>query len=124
MKLYQVLAQTCQAWKNCVASGNVEWEGKHCAKVCDLVGRYLPSGSGFDTGTKIDLHECGSDKLVLQTSFHHTNEMGMYVGWTEHTITVTPSFIGLNVKVSGRNRNEIKDYIADHFSDCLETEID
>lgn len=50
--------------------------------------------------------------------------MGMYVGWTEHTITVTPSFIGLNVKVSGRNRNEIKDYIADHFSDCLETEID
>jgi hypothetical protein len=52
------------------------------------------------------------------------NDGGFYDGWTEHTITVTPSFIGsMNIKISGRDRNQIKDYLHDVFSTALTEEI-
>ena len=80
----------------------------------------LPSGSGFDNGTQFDVENSTMDKLVFTTSFHHMSEHGYYTKWTDHTVTVTPSFHGLNIKVSGRNRNDIKDHIAECF-DCLLT---
>ncbi len=80
---------------------------------------YLPSGSGFDNGTEIDERSTPS-RLVLLTSFHHMDENGNYDGWTSHTVTVTPTFAGLDVRVSGRDRNNIKDYIADVFRAALE----
>lgn len=52
------------------------------------------------------------------------NENGFYDGWTEHTITVRADLAhGFKISISGRNRNEIKDYLHEVFSDCLETEI-
>jgi hypothetical protein len=36
---------------------------------------------------------------------------------------VTPSFQGINIRVSGRNRNDIKEYIHDEFSNALETDV-
>jgi hypothetical protein len=77
-----------------------------------------PSGSGFDNGTQID--EDRSDVLRFATAFHHMDECGMYDGWTEHTIRVKPSLAwGFDLKVSGRDRNGIKDYIADVFAQWL-----
>jgi hypothetical protein len=74
-----------------------------------------PSGSGFDAGTQID--EDRSDTLVFTTAFHHMNEGGYYDGWTEHTVRVKPSLAwGFDLTVSGRDRNDIKDYIADTFA--------
>jgi hypothetical protein len=77
-----------------------------------------PSGSGFDAGTQID--EDRSDVLRFATSYHHMNDGGMYDGWTEHVIRVKPSLAwGFDLTVSGPNRNDIKDYIADVFSQWL-----
>lgn len=57
---------------------------------------------------------------MFETSVHHMNPDGYYDGWTEHTVTVTPSFIGrFDLKVSGRDRNGIKDYIAEVFGSVL-----
>jgi len=44
------------------------------------------------------------------------NEHGFYDGWTEHRITVKPSLaFGFELTISGRDRNEIKDYLSDVF---------
>jgi hypothetical protein len=56
---------------------------------------------------------------VLETAFHHMTEYGYYDGWTEHTVRVYPEFDGFRMTISGRNRNDIKDYIYDTFHDCL-----
>jgi len=75
----------------------------------------LPTGSGFDNGTTIDVEKSSINKIVFNTSFHHMNEHGYYTRWSEHKVTVTPAFNGLNIKVSGRDINDIKEYIADSF---------
>ena len=81
---------------------------------------YLPSGSGIDNGTTVI--ECTPTKVVLECGFHHMDEHGYYNGWTHHRITVTPTFAGIVVKVSGSNRNWIKEYLADTYATCLESE--
>jgi len=90
----------------------------------DTLMEQMPSGSGFDSGTKIDLSASHADKLVFTTAFHHMNENGMYAGWTDHTITVTPSFSGFNMRVSGCNRNDIKEYIGDTFHEALRQTVE
>ena len=124
MKLYQELASRIQARLNCAESGNVEWFEKHEARIEELVKNYMPSGSGFDCGTKIDLDKSTPEKLVFYTDFHHMNEAGYYDGWTEHRITVRPSLQHyFTLTISGRNRNEIKDYIHQAFDCALDEEV-
>lgn len=79
-----------------------------------LEREFLPSGSGFNNGTKVDLDACTESKLVFTTTFHHMNDGG-YDGWTDHKVTAHATFSGHRVKVTGRNRNDIKDYIGDCF---------
>jgi hypothetical protein len=123
--LYSEMAKSVQARLNCETNekGNTnEWHARH-EDALDMMADMLPSGSGFDSGTKIDLERSHGGKLVLTTSYHHINENGYYCGWTEHTVTVTPSFGGFNIRVSGRNRNDIKDYISDTFCHALTREL-
>ena len=48
------------------------------------------------------------------------DEHGSYDEWTDHTVIVTASLIhGLNIKITGRNRNDIKEYLRDVFYDFL-----
>lgn len=115
MKLYQKLASLVVARRNCIKSGNSEWEGRHEDEILSLVKDKMPSGSGIDTGTKIDLDASTGEKLVFNCSYHHMNEHGYYDGWTEHKVTVRPCFSGIDITISGRNRNEIKDYLADCY---------
>ena len=85
-----------------------------------LLGQYLPSGSGFDNGTTLNVDKSTSQKLVFETAFHHMDEHGYYTKWTDHTVTVRPAFQGLDIRVSGRNHNGIKEYIEGCFDHCLE----
>ncbi len=94
MKTYQSLAKACGAYHRCVESGNTEWEAKWKAEIDETLEQF-PHGSGFDSGTEIDLDASNDEKLVFTTAFHHMNENGMYDGWTEHAITVVPS-LGLD----------------------------
>ena len=89
--------------------------------VLEHIQEQLPHGSGFNAGTIFDVEASKPDKLVFRTSFHHMNDGGFYDGWTEHVVTVVPAFNGngFDIRVSGRNRNAIKDYIADQFHDIL-----
>src|SRR5262245_22807771 len=121
-KLYQQIASTVGAYHRCIASNNQEWTDKHLAALHEFE-KELPSGSGIDSGTKIDVDVSGDEKIVLLTAYHHMDENGMYDGWTEHKITVTPSFSGFHLAISGRDRNGIKDYLHDTYSFALDAEL-
>lgn len=132
--LIKAIASRIDARRNCLAkipnakTGEglpaVEWFGKHTDWLHAAEKKYLPSGAGIDSGTKIDLDHSTGDRIVFTTSYHHMDQNGMYDGWTEHTVTVRPSFVyGLDIRISGRDRNQIKDYLADVFRECLEQEI-
>lgn len=120
--LAERIAELVQARANCLAREpvNQEWAERHEERALDLVSRHLPSGSGFDAGTALDLDKSTGEKLVFTTSFHHMNEGGMYDGWTQHTITVRPSLLfGFVLTVGGRDRNDIKNYIGETFHEAL-----
>ncbi len=114
--LYKTIASLLTAYANCVKTGNSEWESNHRASLDELVDSFMPSGSGVDNGTKLDFDRSHSERLVFTCGYHHMNDGGMYDGWTEHTVKVTPSLVsGFDVNVSGRNRNDIKSYLAELF---------
>lgn len=89
----------------------------------DLVKAEFPSGSGVDSGTKIVWEKTNKNKIVLQADFHHMNDGGYYDGWAEHQIVITPDWDGFNLKVTGRNRNEVKEYLGDLFHHTLNREV-
>lgn len=138
MKVYQKLASLIGAIENCnetldnenstdsACKNADEWIERHQSSI-DLILTMFPSGSGFDSGTNLEQLEkpfSTPERLVFKTSYHHMNENGYYDSWTDHVITVTPSLqFGFNVKVSGKNRNDIKNYIAEMFSDILDKEV-
>lgn len=97
-----------------------------------LIKQYLPGGADFDNGESCDVFDKGTtlnvdkstpQKLVFNTAFHHMNERGHYTKRTEHTVTVRPAFQGLDIRVSGRNHNDIKEYIEGCFDYCLEETV-
>lgn len=122
-RLATTIARTVDARARCLKTGS-EWATRHTDTLLALARR-LPRGAGLDSGTSIDLERSTGEHLVLQTSFHHMNEHGFYDGWTEHTVHVRPSLVfGLDVHVTGSNRNEIRDYLTEVFSSALAEEAD
>lgn len=88
-----------------------------------IVAAYMLSGSGFDSGTKFNFERSTESRLVFTVDFHHMNDAGMYDGWTTHTVTIESTFTSPNVKISGRDRNGIKDYIADSILPLMSQQI-
>lgn len=107
------LAGTFQAYLNCKKSNNGEWAIIHASTIetmCEL----LPHGSGIDSGMKFLWDESTGQKLVFTCDFHHMDENGMYDGWTEHKVIITPSFpFGYTMRITGRDRDMIKEYLHD-----------
>lgn len=127
MKVYQQLADCAR-----VLSGNelpvsfasTEQRVSYAREKINWIEKnMLPSGSGFDCGTAVD-ESSRENRLVLTTCFHHMNLDGYYDGWTSHKVIVTPSLISeFDLRVTGRDRNEIKDYIGDVFHHVLTNEL-
>lgn len=92
-------------------------------KIEQLIKERFPNGSGFDSGTK--LISATEDKVVLQADFHHMSEHGYYTGWTEHQVIIKPHFeFGYILKVTGKNKRDIKPYIEEYFYNILNEEIE
>jgi hypothetical protein len=116
--LIQEIASTLLAVENCKQSGNVTWQDRHTAWLVKLAER-LPHGSGIDCGTKIAAVST-PERVVLTLSFHHMDESGMYDGWTEHSVIVTPSLVfGFDLRVTGKDRNGIKEYLHGAYNASL-----
>jgi hypothetical protein len=97
-----------QAIDNCKRSGNNEWEERWRVRLDKLID-HVPTWSG--TTLKRGDVDVTSAAIRYDVSYHHMNDTGHWDGWTEHTITVRPAFHGVNVRVSGRDRNDVKDMI-------------
>lgn len=119
-RLYTAIASTLQALRNCEAGiGHSDWIARHNATLDSYDGK-MPSGAGFDSGTKLDREKSTPECLRFNTAFHHLGEDGSYHGWTEHVVSVRPSLVsGFTLAISGRDRNDIKDFIGDVFYDAL-----
>jgi hypothetical protein len=118
------IASLVTARDNCIASGNTEWKLRHERLLTALATEYLPSGSGWDLGTTIDLDRSSEDCLIFQGQYHHMNSDGFYDGWTRHEIWVRPRFEGFNIRITGRNRADIKEYLHELFDVALRQALD
>lgn len=102
-----------------------ENSGDYARRAEMLTKEHMPSGSGFDNGTTIDLERSNLRRLVFNTSFHHMNDAGMYVGWTDHKVTIEANLDGHVIRVSGPNKRGIKEHIESEFwSALVDTDID
>lgn len=118
--VYVHLATLLQAAENCQQSDNVEWLGRHLARAEQLVKAFLPSGSGWDLGTKLNTESYSVSLIRLYGEFHHMDDHGGYDGWTAHDVLVTPSLVNeFDLKITGRNRNDVKDYLHELFDAAL-----
>ena len=83
----------------------------------------LPSGSGIDSGCRItvkDLATRGRESFEITFGFHFMDEYGYYDGWEDYRLVVRPSLLTLlDLKIVGKNRNDIKDYLYDTFDSAL-----
>ena len=116
-QLYQHIARCLRAQENCRKTGNTEWLSRHGATINHLVDVYMPS-------TKLDFDRSKPNRLVFTASYHHMNDGGMYDGWTDHNIIVTPDLsFGFDLRITGRDRNQIKDYLGDTFTEALRQDV-
>jgi hypothetical protein len=92
------IASSCQARHNCIASKNHNWESIHTDKI-ESYNDLLPSGSGIDSGSTIDIESSNQDQVIITADYHAMNDVGMYSGWFGFKITVTPAFHGINIDI-------------------------
>ena len=122
-QLYQQIARTIEARLNCIERNN-PFRFEH-EDTLESMNDLLPSGSGIDNGTKIDLDASKPDRLVFNFSYHHMNDGGMYDGWTDHQLIVTPSLsFGFACRITGPNRNDVKDYLHEVYSSAMSEIVD
>jgi len=110
----QKIAESCQ-WHKTVNEMYMDT----CNEDIEEMQNVLPSGSGFDSGCKIDVEKSGESKVIINFSYHHMNNNGYYDGWTEHELLITPKFNGWDLRISGTNKNQVKDYFYDTFNTIL-----
>lgn len=122
-KVYKKIASLVVAIENCRQSNNEEWLEKHSDHLTDIVKNNLPSGSGIDSGCSIDLDNSSGDKIIIVSSYHVMSDLGCYDGWIDFTVTVRPSLqFDYTLMIQGKfgKNQDIKDYLYDVFSHCLE----
>jgi hypothetical protein len=118
--LYHALSVAIQARANSIKSNNTEWEIKWKERICSLAHNFLPSGAGIDKGSWVNMDTSHAERIVIHLSYHHMDGNGYYDGWTDHTIIATPSFWNhVNLRISGRDRNEVKEDLHAAFYDAL-----
>lgn len=123
--LYQVIASLWNQINNLTLNTSIEAirQAVYLEQVKDrlaqVVKDFMPSGAGIDNGTSFINEESHATKLVFYTQFHHMNENGFYDGWTDHKVKVIPTFHGIDVRVTGKDKNLIKNYLTYTFDYAL-----
>ena len=122
-KLYQKIAREIDRKIRGKQQNQPLWTDAAEEVLEDIMRNKLPSGSGIDAGTKLD-DDSTPNRLIFHVPFHHLNDAGYYDGWTQHRVIVTASLSwGINIKVTGKDRNGIKEYLGDLFHEVLTQEV-
>ena len=109
--LYKELAGRLIALDNCRKAGNTEWETRHAKVISGLCSKY---------GILIDLEESDPNRLVFHVTQAHYTTHGYDDGCTDHDVIVTPDlFFDLEIRITGRNKNDVKDGIYQEYDAVL-----
>jgi hypothetical protein len=129
-KIYQTLARQFTRKLN-ILNGDLpaSWtDERHANMLADCDDKiqalldHAPHGGGFDSGIQFLEDDSSPNKLVFRCDFHHMDEHGYYNGWSEHKAIVTPDLaFGYNLKITGRNRDQIKEFISETLGYWLDT---
>jgi len=121
--LYRAIAEAIGCCDRATKASNAQRWRHHALA---LTRDHMPSGSGIDSGTTLDLEISTENKLVFDAPFHHMNDAGMYDGWTDHAVTVTPCLAapGFRIYISGRDRNNIKEYLGELYDHALSQPVE
>ncbi len=92
----------------------------------------LPSGSGFDAGSKVIWHfkKTNTKRITIESAYHFLNDGGYYVGWAHFEIIVLADMITgftLSLRSKGawpQKYIQTKEYILDVFNDALERDVE
>lgn len=121
--VYKFIATQLSRVKN-LENSNAPRSSKVFDALCAWVKKNGPSGSGIDMGTALS-ETSTMDCIVLGTHFHHMDEHGGYDGWTDHMVRCKASMLfGIDVTVSGRDRNQIKEYLGEMYQRWLLSEME
>ncbi len=111
--VYKDIAHTLDAYKRCIETDNKEWEDKHEQRIKELIDE-LPHGSGLNSQWDLDFVRSNDSRLIFYTSYHCMDENGMYDGWVDFTLKITPSLaFGINLKITGKfgKYQDVKEYL-------------
>ena len=109
MKLYQKIAIVVSQ-KNTLKK----------AKELSLLQELLPIGEGIETGSVI-LLKSTKKRIAIETIYWHPNYSDE---WSKHQVIITPSFEDeINIRITGKNENNIKEYLHNVFREALMSEI-
>lgn len=124
--LYQAMAQTFAAYKGCIDMGNSDYETIHRDKLDMMAREYLPSGSGVDNGTTIDVDRCTLDSMVLRFGWHYMNEDGYYCGWINFVVGITASLrwgFDVQIATTDTDKDEQVDGLLDYLHDLYQNAL-
>jgi len=123
-KLHQALANLIEARLDCIQSGNDELRNRHQRCGDQLVQEYMPRSGEYSRGATLDWSRSLPDKLVFSTSFHHTDEAGLYTHETTHLVTVRAHLArGYKLSITRSNRGRIRNFVTDAFGAALDQNI-
>jgi hypothetical protein len=116
---------------NALSHCSEEWKKKHTEAIETLQNNYLPSGSGFDAGSIVDLEKSTDKSLVIESAYHHMDD-GFYIGWSYFTVTITSSLWGFSIDVTPKDEQSKQllesdysiDYITETFSQALREKVE
>lgn len=125
-ELYKHIAGRLQAMDNCRKSNNDEWLENHRQMAISLVNEYMPSGSGIDSGMRLEFSDSTAERLVFHFDYHHMQD-GYYTHWSSHVMTVTASLVnGINIRITkdGERDSSLFDYLYEVMEYALTQEVD
>lgn len=104
MKLYQKIAKV-------LSQKNTPLKEKELALLVEL----LPIGNAIETECDLLLNST-KKRIVIFTAYWHP----IMKEWINHQVIITPSFEGeIDIRVTGKNVNNIKQYLHDVFREAL-----
>jgi hypothetical protein len=114
--------ETLTAIANCHKSGNAEWLDRWTDRINHL-DKMMPSGSGLDSGVRLDIANSTPLKLVFIAPFHRMDENGSYDGWADFTLTFTPTFSGIDGDIVGSDDDHLADHVHEVIHSALTEEV-
>ena len=119
------LSASLGARLTCIELKNLIWQDRWEDLILDIQENYLPSGSGIDSGNKIDLEKSGPEKIIINSAFHVMDENGFYSGWIDYKVIITASLqFDYNIKIIGnfssnKSAYGLKDYLHELYDFAL-----